>query len=147
KDEGRFVRLADGRYLFAGHLAPLRSAAPDWVAVAERFVGVPYLWGGKTHAGLDCSGLVQTALEAGGIDAPRDPDMMESALGSPAPVDARLKRGDLICWKGHVGIAVDSERLLHANGFAMQASLEPLAEVKARTLTRENLPIRAVKRL
>jgi hypothetical protein len=147
RDEGRFLRLADGHYVFAGHLAPLDAAAPDWVAVAERFLGVPYLWGGKTHAGLDCSGLVQTALEAGGIASPRDTDMMESALGQSVAVDAALRRGDLVFWKGHVGIALDGERLLHANGFAMQVSLEPLAEVKARTQAREGLPIRSIKRL
>lgn len=147
KDEERFVRLADGHYLFAGHIAPLDVAAGDWVSVAERFMGVPYLWGGKTHAGLDCSGLVQTALEAGGILSPRDTDMMEAQLGHAIALDAPVKRGDLIFWKGHVGIAVDSQHLLHANGFFMQVSLEPLDEVKARVQAREGLPIRSIRRL
>jgi len=122
-------------------------AAGDWVSVAERFMGVPYLWGGKTHAGLDCSGLVQTALEAGGILSPRDTDMMEAQLGHAIALDAPVKRGDLIFWKGHVGIAVDSQHLLHANGFFMQVSLEPLDEVKARVQAREGLPIRSIRRL
>jgi hypothetical protein len=147
KDEGRFLRLADGHYVFAGHVVPIAAAASDWVAVAERFLGVPYLWGGKTHAGLDCSGLVQTALEAGGIASPRDTDMMESALGQSVALDADLKRGDLVFWKGHVGIAVDGEKLLHANGFAMEVSLEPLPVVKARTEAREGLAVRTIKRL
>ncbi|HYM17110.1 MAG TPA: NlpC/P60 family protein [Micropepsaceae bacterium] len=147
KEEGRFLRLADGHYLFAGHVAAMDWKAPDWVAVAERFLGVPYLWGGKTHWGLDCSGLVQTALEAGGIQSPRDTDMLERALGEPVALDGPLKRGDLVFWKGHVGIMLDGERLFHANGFAMQVSLEPLSEVKARTDTREGLPVRAIRRL
>jgi cell wall-associated NlpC family hydrolase len=144
---GRFARLTNGSYIFAKHLAPIDRYAADWVAVAEHFVGVPYLWGGKTTAGIDCSGLVQTALEAGGIASPRDTDMMESALGASIALDAGLKRGDLIFWKGHIGVMLDGERLLHANGFAMQVSAEPLAEVRNRTLEMEGLPIRTIRRL
>ena len=145
--DGRFVRLTNGDYVFARHLAPLDAFAPDWVAVAERFVGVPYLWGGKTAAGIDCSGLVQTALEAGGIVSPRDTDMMESALGVSIALDSALRRGDLIFWKGHVGLMLDSERLLHANGFSMQVSIETLDQVRDRTLELEGLPIRTIRRL
>jgi cell wall-associated NlpC family hydrolase len=141
-----FVRLADGSYAFAGHLAPLGTVVSDWVSVAERFNGVPYLWGGKTAGGIDCSGLVQTALEAGGIKSPRDTDMMELQLGRVIAHDAQLMRGDLIFWKGHVGLMLDSERIIHANGFAMQVSIEPLAEVRERTLAREGLPIRTIRR-
>jgi len=142
-----FMRLADGSYVFARHLAPLDSFVSDWVCVAERFAGVPYLWGGKTAAGIDCSGLVQTALEAGGIRSPRDTDMMESQLGTAIALDAAVARGDLIFWKGHVGLMLDSQRIIHANGFAMEVSIEPLAEVRERTLVREGLPIRTIKRL
>jgi len=120
---------------------------PDWVSMAERFIGVPYVWGGKTWAGIDCSGLVQTALEAGGIASPRDTDMMEAALGAELPRDAPLKRGDLIFWKGHVGIMLDSARLIHANGFAMQVSVEPLTLVDERTQKLESLPIRTIRRI
>jgi cell wall-associated NlpC family hydrolase len=144
---GRFVRLANGAYVFAGHLAPLDARAPDWVAVAERFVGVPYLWGGKTAAGLDCSGLVQTALEAGGIKALRDTDMIENALGQAMPLDGTCKRGDLIFWKGHVGVMLDEARIIHANGHFMQVSIEPFATVRERTLASETLPVRSIKRL
>ena len=145
--EGRFARLANGAYVFSRHLAPVDERAADWVAVAERFVGVPYLWGGKTSAGIDCSGLVQTAMEAGGLRSPRDTDMMESALGIALAEGATLQRGDLIFWKGHVGLMLDRERLIHANGFAMQVSVEKLAEVRERTLTGEGLPVRTVRRL
>ncbi|MCH8859421.1 MAG: C40 family peptidase, partial [Proteobacteria bacterium] len=103
--DGVFAHLDDGLYVLAEHLSLFSQPETDWVAVAERFAGVPYLWGGKTAAGLDCSGLIQTALEAGGRAAPRDTDMMEAALGRSVPVPADLsglKRGDLIFWKGHV---------------------------------------------
>jgi cell wall-associated NlpC family hydrolase len=144
---GRFVRLTNGAHVFAGHIAALDARAPDWVAVAEQFVGVPYLWGGKTAAGLDCSGLVQTALEAVGIKSLRDTDMMEGSLGMAIPLDAELKRGDLIFWKGHVGFMLDGARIIHANGYFMQVSIEPLAIARDRTLANETLPIRTIKRL
>jgi cell wall-associated NlpC family hydrolase len=143
----RFARLGDGLHVFAGHIAPLASHASDWVSVTETLVGVPYVWGGKTAAGLDCSGLVQASLEAGGIASPRDTDMMESSLGQSVPLDTQLRRGDLIFWKRHVGVMLDSERLIHANGFWMQVSIEPLALVRERTQAGENLPVRAIKRL
>ena len=147
EEEGRFARLTNGCYVFAGHLAPLGAQTSDWVAVAERFAGAPYLWGGKTAAGIDCSGLVQTALEAGGIASPRDTDMMESALGTAIALDSTLTRGDLIFWKGHVGLMLDSERLLHASGFSMEVAVEPLTTVRERTLSLEGLPIRTIRRL
>jgi cell wall-associated NlpC family hydrolase len=146
-EEGRFARLANGAHVFSRHLAPIDARAADWVAVAERFVDVPYLWGGKTSAGIDCSGLVQTTMEAGGLRSPRDTDMMESALGIAIEEGAKLQRGDLIFWKGHVGVMLDRERMIHANGFTMQVSIEPLAEVRERTQAGEGLPIRAVQRL
>lgn len=142
-----FVRLNNGLYVFAAHLGALEFAASDWVSVAVRFVEAPYVWGGKTFAGIDCSGLVQTALEAGGIGAPRDTDMMEAGLGRALPLDAPLQRGDLIFWKGHTGIMLDAERIIHANGFWMQVSIEPLQLVDRRTRTRESLPIRSIRRI
>ena len=144
---GRFARLTNGSYVFAAHTATIDARVPDWVSVAEKFVGVPYIWGGKTSAGIDCSGLVQTALEAGGIRAPRDTDMMEAELGEHLVLNAELERGDLIFWKGHVGIMLDAERLVHANGFAMQVSIEPIKIVDERTRALESLPIRSIKRL
>jgi cell wall-associated NlpC family hydrolase len=143
----RFGRLDGGGYVFAGHIAPLDNQISDWVAEAEKFVGVPYVWGGKTSAGIDCSGLVQTALEAGGIKSPRDTDMMEAQLGTPISLDADLRRGDLIFWKGHVGLMLDATRIIHANGYFMQVSIEPLALVRDRTLAKEGVSVRTIKRL
>jgi cell wall-associated NlpC family hydrolase len=91
--------------------------------------------------------LVQTATEAGGIPSPRDTDMMESGLGAAIAESAELRRGDLIFWKGHVGLMLDRERMIHANGFTMQVSIEPLAEVRERTQAGEGLPVRTIKRL
>jgi cell wall-associated NlpC family hydrolase len=139
RQEGNFVAVADG-FVSARALAP--ADAPDFVAVAERFVGVPYVWGGKTFQGLDCSGLIQTALQAASIACPRDTDIMEQALGRAITRD-QMKRGDLIFWKGHVGVMRDAHTLLHANAFHMQVSSEPLDAAIARIAT----PVTAIKRL
>jgi len=139
-----FARIAPDGFVFAGHIAPLDVLASDWVATAERFVGTAYVWGGKTHAGLDCSGLVQTALAAAGIAAPRDTDQQE-ALGSAVPL-AERRRGDLVFWNGHVGIMLDAVRLLHANAFHMQVEIEPLDDAIARIAAVAG-PVTTVKRL
>ena len=131
----RMAITSAGGYVPAAHLAPVGHHETDFVAVAERFVGVPYLWGGKTMLGLDCSGLVQVALTACGISCPRDSDMQEAALGVPfehAAGLADLKRGDLIFWKGHVGIVNDPATLIHANAFHMAVTIEPLADAVER---------------
>ncbi len=145
----RYARIGDGLYVYAGHLAPLAKKESDWIAVAERFVGFPYLWGGKTADGIDCSGIVQIALETGGISAPRDTDQMETALGKTVPVTpgfTGLKRGDLIFWGEHMGVMLDATRLLHANAFHMAVAIEPLAEAAMR-IARTEGPMRAIKRL
>ena len=136
------ARFADGMavtpsggYLPAVHLAPVDVNEADFVAVAERFLGAPYLWGGKTMLGLDCSGLLQIALAACGIACPRDSDMQEAALGSPVAAAAdrsALQRGDLVFWHGHVAIVRDRENFLHANAFHMAVAIEPIAEAIAR---------------
>ena len=128
---GGYARIAPDGFVFEGHLAALDFKAPDWVATAERFVGTPYVWGGKTHAGMDCSGLLQTALAGSGIAAPRDTDMQEAMLGTDCSTSAR-RRGDIVFWPGHVGIMLDGERLLHANSFHMQVEIEALAHASER---------------
>lgn len=128
----RFARLRNGRYVFTEHLKPISSQEPDFVAVAMRFLNVPYLWGGKTFRGLDCSGLVQTALHASGLACPRDTDMQEKELGFPVHDHGALIRGDLLFWNAHAGMMVDRENLLHANAHHMQVTLEPLEKVITR---------------
>jgi cell wall-associated NlpC family hydrolase len=149
RHEGRLAVTAGGGYVPMSHLAPVDAAEPDFVAVAERFLGVPYLWGGKTSLGLDCSGLVQVALTACRIACPRDSDMQEQALGAPVSTDAgftNLRRGDLIFWKGHVAIVRDAETLLHANAFHMAVAIEPLAAAIARIRASES-EVTRVKRM
>jgi len=116
----------------AGHLAPRDRAETDFVAVAERFLGTPYLWGGKTNLGLDCSALVQVALNACGIACPRDSDMQERAVGALVTSLSTLERGDLVFWRGHVAIVHDASTLLHANAFAMAVTIEPITAALAR---------------
>jgi cell wall-associated NlpC family hydrolase len=123
--EGRFALTASGGCVPAPHLAPLDSREPDLVAIAERFLGTPYLWGGKTSLGLDCSGLVQVALTACGIACPRDTDMQQAALGEVVAHGPR-RRGDLIFWNGHVAIARDENTMIHANAFHMAVAIEPI---------------------
>jgi cell wall-associated NlpC family hydrolase len=128
-----FAVTRSGGYVPARHLAPLDTFAPDMVAVAEAFLHVPYLWGGKTFLGLDCSGLVQIALTACGVPCPRDSHMQEQALGAPLPRDpSALRRGDLLFWKGHVAFVRDPETLIHANAFHMAVAIEPIDEAIAR---------------
>jgi cell wall-associated NlpC family hydrolase len=129
--EARFALTASGGCVPAQHLAPLDSREPDFVAIAERFLGTPYLWGGKTGLGLDCSGLVQVALTACGISCPRDTDMQQAAVGEVVAHGPR-RRGDLIFWKGHVAIARDENTMIHANAFHMAVAIEPIMDAIAR---------------
>jgi cell wall-associated NlpC family hydrolase len=126
-----FAVTASGWHLPAAHLALLPATQPDFVAVAEQFLGTPYLWGGKTSLGLDCSALVQVSLQAAGLACPRDSDMQEQALGARLAFDD-LRRGDLIFWKDHVAIVRDGNTLIHANAHHMAVAIEPVAEAVGR---------------
>jgi cell wall-associated NlpC family hydrolase len=148
--EGDFLRLAEGGFIFAAHAAPRQDYEKDFVAVAERLINVPYLWGGKSALGLDCSGLVQTALTAAGRTAPRDTDLQEKHLGMDLAFDEKLtglQRGDVVFWKGHVGIMRAAHEFLHANAHHMRVASEPLAEAVARIKSRTGATITSIERL
>jgi cell wall-associated NlpC family hydrolase len=147
-DSLELTDLASGFCIPTRHLAPIESREPDFVAVAERFVGVPYLWGGKTSLGIDCSGLVQIALTASGVACPRDSDMQEHALGAPLPTHdlAGLQRGDLIFWKGHVAIVRDDRSIVHANAFHMAVAVEPTGEA-LRRIADKGSEVASIKRI
>ncbi|HZT27430.1 MAG TPA: NlpC/P60 family protein [Pseudolabrys sp.] len=121
----RFAVTESGWHIPEVHLAPLKARRSDYVATAEQFLNAPYLWGGKTSLGIDCSGLVQVALHAAGLACPRDSDMQELALGKPIAA-SEIRRGDLLFWKGHVAIARDAETLLHANAYHMAVATEDM---------------------
>ncbi len=122
----RYLLLADGGALVAHHLRPVSDPpAPDYVSVAGLFLETPYLWGGKSGFGIDCSGLVQLAMRLAGHAAPRDSDMQASGLGMP--IERKdLRRGDLVFWKGHVAIMEDEMTMIHANGHTMTVARETL---------------------
>ena len=149
KDD-RYLQLGVGRgWIFEGHCAPMDQFAADWVLAAEGYEHTPYVWGGRSSLGLDCSALVQNALMMGGIAALRDSDMQETILGTPIEIDASLsglRRGDLIFWKGHVGIMLDAQILLHANAHHMAVAREPLAQTVSR-IEKAAGAITAIRRL
>jgi cell wall-associated NlpC family hydrolase len=150
KISGDFAELASGGFVWARHIIGLDTYAPDFVTVAEGFLNVPYLWGGRTSLGLDCSALVQLSLAATGRRAPRDSDMMERQLGASLDLGdglPMLRRGDLIFWKGHVGIMQDETTLLHANGYHMSVVSETLQTASDRIWAGGIGSITAVNRL
>ncbi|MBB5514240.1 cell wall-associated NlpC family hydrolase [Rubricella aquisinus] len=142
---GRWLELAEGGWLPGRHLsdAPDRG---DWVTLAERFTDAPYLWGGRSVLGLDCSALVQLARMGAGHDCPRDSDMQQ-ALGAALPLDGPFQRGDLMFWKGHVGIMLDAEIMLHANAFHMAVRQERLTLARDRIAAQGDGPMTAARRL
>jgi cell wall-associated NlpC family hydrolase len=134
REDQTFAVIAGGLHLPRRHLGSLDAREPDFVAVAERFVGAPYLWGGKSAFGIDCSGLVQVSLTAAGTGCPRDSDMQCAGLGRElnASEAKHLRRGDLIFWKGHVAIVRDAETIVHANAHHMATVIENTREATAR---------------
>ncbi len=146
---GDYSEIDRGGWIFTQHLAPVGANVRDFVAVAEEHLGVPYLWGGRESTGVDCSGLVQAALERAGISSLRDTDMQEATLGErlPEPIDfTTLKRGDLVFWKGHVAIMVDEGRIVHANAFHMRVEIERL-DIAMSRIARSAGHVTSVKRL
>ncbi|GAA0779639.1 glycoside hydrolase [Roseibium denhamense] len=144
-----YAILEDGSAVVARHLVPVDYVAEDWVQVATELVGTPYLWGGRSSLGLDCSALVQLAAQAGGHDLPRDSDMQEAEAGEEIdhldPVS--LRRGDLLFWKGHVGIIAGPNQLLHANGHTMTVAFEKLDKAIKRIAETEWGEITRARRL
>lgn len=148
--KGRYAELATGGWVPAQHLAELGRFESDYVAVAQRLTGSPYVWGGRSSLGLDCSALVQLALARCGVDAPRDSDLQEAGLGTPVDFDGDasvLWHGDLVFWKGHVGIFVEPDKFLHANARDMAVATGSFADVVRYIREAEKLPVSAVRRL
>ena len=146
--EGDHGRLASGGFVATRHLAALDDVEPDHAATAERLLDAPYLWGGRRALGIDCSGLVQIALQRAGHRAPRDSDMQEG-VGASVPDGelGALRRGDLVFWRGHCAIVLDSEHLIHANAGDMRVAIAPLGETVARYERTLDLTVRAVRRV
>jgi cell wall-associated NlpC family hydrolase len=148
REERGFAITPDNSHLPLQHVGALDHFENDFVAVAERFVGTPYLWGGKSSLGIDCSGLVQVALSAAGTGCPRDSDMQESGLGRAlsAAEMRKLQRGDLIFWKGHVAIARDARTIVHANAHHMATAIEDTKAAIARIAAAGSV-VTSIKRL
>jgi cell wall-associated NlpC family hydrolase len=135
--DGAYCRIATGGWIYARHLVPLDDLEPDYVATAQTFIGVPYLWGGRSSLGLDCSALIQLALARAGVVALRDSDQQGETLGDPldwVPSETRARRGDLLFSPGHVAIVYDEDRVLNANAHAMAVSIEPWRDLEARVI-------------
>lgn len=146
--QDRFTRFEAG-FVYTAHLTPLHQPAQDPVAEAERFIGIPYLWGGKSSFGLDCSGLVENACFACSIPALRDSDMQEHALGTQKPIPpngAAYARGDLLFWPGHVAIAQGDGRMIHANAHHMMVASEPIDDAITR-IAAKGTQLRTVRSL
>ena len=142
---GKFLETTEG-FVPTPHLRRIGDYLSDPVAVAEGFLGAPYLWGGNSRAGIDCSGLAQASLLACGIPAAGDSDLQQT-LGHEVPPESDLQRGDLLFWKGHVALVVDADRLIHANGHTMSVAYEGITDCIARVLAQDGGPVTHRRRL
>jgi len=149
EETGRYLRLENGGFVYARHAVPVGEHAADFVAVAEAFLGTPYLWGGRTSVGLDCSGLVQLAAAAAGHAVPRDADMQAAEAGQAVDwhEGGALARGDLVFWEGHVGIMTSPGAFIHANAHHMAVEIEPLRAASDRIKAAAGFTISGVRRL
>lgn len=130
RQSGAFSEIAGLGWVATTHLAPIGMCFAPRTTLAVMFVGAPYVWGGRDGGGLDCSALVQHSLHAEGLACPRDSDQ-QAAMGFEVAAD-RLEAGDLVAWRGHIGMMLDAEQLIHANAFHMAVAVEPLAAAVAR---------------
>jgi cell wall-associated NlpC family hydrolase len=144
---GSFYETDTGHFVPRPHVRPVNRPFADAATVAQLFFGAPYLWGGNSIRGIDCSGLVQAALLACGIACPGDSDLQEAALGAALPDGEPLARGDLVFWKGHVALAVDGETLIHANAHHMAVAYEPFAAAARRIEAQGGGPVTSRRRL
>ena len=143
---GNFFETEEGQFVPKPHVRPANRPFTDPATIAQLFFGVPYLWGGNSILGIDCSGLVQAALSACGIACPGDSDLQEAALGRALAEDEPLQRGDLVFWKGHVAMAVDPDTLIHANGFTMSVAYERAEDAIARIESQGEGPVTSRRR-
>ena len=144
--EGHFAQLANGCFVPITHIAGIADFEDDFVTVAETFLHTPYVWGGKTAAGFDCSALVQLSMARAGISVPRDSDMQAARNGAPIDSDAPLQRGDLLFWKGHMGVMADADTLLHCTEYTMRTLKEPVADTRERIETKLGIPLLCIRR-
>ncbi|MGB0505701.1 MAG: NlpC/P60 family protein [Pikeienuella sp.] len=145
--DNNFASLDVGGWVPVNALRPVSEPAPMWVTTAERFKGAPYLWGGRSPAGFDCSGLIQVALQSAGVECPRDSDLQMAALGREISQNAQLRRGDIVFWKGHVGVMISPTKLLHANAHHMEVAEETFESARARIAEKEFGEILMIKRI
>lgn len=143
---GGFFETAEGWFVPKPHLRPAHAPFADPVTVAQLFLGVPYLWGGNTIWGIDCSGLVQAAFLACGRACPGDSDQQERALGCALSDGTPPERGDLLFWKGHVALVVDPQVMIHANAHTMSVAHERIDEARARIEAAGDGPLTAHRR-